>query len=46
MIGNEANGVSREVQEAASGSIYIPMHGQVESLNASVSAAILMYYGR
>lgn len=43
MIGNEGNGLTREAIDAASGGIFIPMAGQVESLNASISAAVLMY---
>lgn len=43
LIGNEGNGLSESLTEAASGRIRIPMEGHVESLNAAVSAAILMY---
>ena len=43
IIGNEANGVSDEVFEKASKRIRIPMEGKLESLNAAVSAAIIMY---
>ena len=43
MIGNEANGLSDEASEMADELIRIPMHGQVESLNAAVAAALLMY---
>ena len=43
IIGNEANGVSAEVADAADLRVRIPMKGMVESLNAAVSAAILMY---
>ena len=43
VIGNEANGVSEEVLSAATGNIRIPMAGELESLNAAVSAAIVMY---
>lgn len=43
IIGNEANGVSDEVFERASKRIRIPMEGKLESLNAAVSAAIIMY---
>lgn len=43
IIGNEANGISPEVMACADNHIKIPMQGQVESLNAAVSAAILMY---
>lgn len=43
VIGNEGNGVSAEVKSVASVTVSIPMDNSVESLNASVSAGILMY---
>ena len=43
MIGNEGNGLSDAASDKADVFIKIPMEGQVESLNASVAAAILMY---
>lgn len=43
LIGNEANGLSNEISKLADKLIKIPMSGQVESLNAAVAAAILMY---
>lgn len=43
VIGNEAKGVSREVQALADIKIKIPMRGRAESLNAAVAAGILMY---
>ena len=43
IIGNEANGVSDAVFEKASKRVRIPMEGKLESLNAAVSAAIIMY---
>ncbi len=43
IIGNEANGISHEVTELCTKLVKIPMIGDVESLNASVSSAILMY---
>ena len=43
MIGNEANGLSDELADLATDYIRIPMSGQVESLNAGVAAALLMY---
>ena len=43
LIGNEANGLSAEAAKAADTLIKIPMAGKVESLNAAVAAAILMY---
>ena len=43
MIGNEAAGLSRELSEKADELVRIPMKGQVESLNAAVAAAVLMF---
>ena len=43
IIGNEANGVSKEVQEYADKKVKIPMLGKTESLNASVAAGIMIY---
>lgn len=43
LIGNEGNGLSDETAGLADTYIRIPMAGQVESLNAAVSAALLMY---
>ena len=42
-IGNEGNGVSKEIQEICCETLSIPMLNNVESLNASVSASILMF---
>ena len=42
-IGNEAAGVSAPVLDACEGSIYIPMPGRAESLNAAVAAGIVMW---
>ena len=43
LIGNEANGLSEEAAELANEKVLIPMAGSVESLNAAVAAALLMY---
>lgn len=43
LIGNEANGLSADASALADNLIRIPMEGKVESLNAAVAAAILMY---
>lgn len=43
VIGNEANGVSAFVKEAANKTVKIPMEQTQESLNAAVAAGILMY---
>jgi len=43
VIGNEANGVSKAVQEIAEKKVKIPMLGKTESLNASVASGIMIY---
>ncbi|MDO4476076.1 MAG: RNA methyltransferase [Lachnospiraceae bacterium] len=43
MIGNESKGLSDATAEMADHYVRIPMKGQVESLNAAVAAAVLMY---
>ena len=43
VIGNEANGVKREIQDLADKKIKIPMLGKTESLNASVATGIILY---
>lgn len=43
VIGNEANGVSKEVQDLANKKVKIPMLGKTESLNASVATSIMIY---
>lgn len=43
LIGNEGNGLSDEIANLADAYIKIPMEGQVESLNAAISATLLMY---
>ena len=44
VIGNEGSGVSRLVKESSDCLISIPMNKNVESLNASVAASILIYH--
>ncbi|MDO4616016.1 MAG: RNA methyltransferase [Lachnospiraceae bacterium] len=43
LVGNEGNGLTEQLSARADHLIRIPMEGQVESLNASIAAAILMY---
>ncbi len=43
IIGNEGNGVCDEFMEQSDILVKIPMEGTIESLNAAVSAGILMY---
>ena len=43
VIGNEGKGISRIVKEKCDVLVKIPMVGKISSLNASASAAILIY---
>ena len=43
VIGSEGKGISRLVKEECDFCVNIPMYGHVNSLNASVAAAILIY---
>lgn len=43
IIGSEGAGVSRLLREKSDVTVSLPMNGQVNSLNASVAAGILMY---
>ena len=43
VIGNEANGVEKEILDYADEKIKIPMLGKTESLNASVATAVILY---
>lgn len=43
LVGNEGNGLSDGIAQLADAYVKIPMAGQVESLNAAISAALFMY---
>ncbi len=43
VIGSEGTGISRLVKEKCDLKVSIPMIGEIESLNASVASAVLMY---
>ena len=43
IIGNEANGISKEVMQQADEKVKIPMLGKTESLNAAVATGIIVY---
>ena len=43
VIGSEGFGLSRLVRETCDALLSLPMRGEVNSLNASVAAGILMY---
>jgi TrmH family RNA methyltransferase len=46
VVGDEATGLSDEWVAAANERIKIPMLGRIDSLNVSVSAAVLLYEAR
>lgn len=46
LIGNEGNGLSDETAKCSDVHVKIPMDGKVESLNAAVAAALMMYETR
>ena len=43
VIGNEGKGIGRLVSSKCDGILSLPMKGQINSLNASVAAGVLMY---
>lgn len=43
IVGSEGEGVSRLLRDKSDFVVRLPMHGQVESLNASVAGAIALY---
>ena len=43
VIGSEGEGISRLVREHCDMMVSLPVHGQLDSLNASVAAGILLY---
>ena len=43
IMGTEATGLTSQWREAADAHIRIPMLGKLDSLNVSISSAILMY---
>lgn len=43
LVGNEGNGLKKETADQADMYLKIPMAGRLESLNAAVSAALLLY---
>jgi tRNA (guanosine-2'-O-)-methyltransferase len=44
VLGNEKEGASREIIEAADERVFIPMHGFVQSFNISVAGALGLYH--
>ncbi|MFN8454350.1 MAG: TrmH family RNA methyltransferase, partial [Anaerolineae bacterium] len=43
VIGSEGKGISRLVRETCDFLVKLPMRGQIESLNASVAAGLILY---
>lgn len=43
VVGNEANGVSKNIQKLANDKIIIPMLGNTESLNVSIATGVVLY---
>lgn len=43
VVGNEGNGIRKEVIKASSGTVIIPMEENTESLNAAAASTILLY---
>lgn len=44
IMGNEGNGVSKEILAQTTTNLYIPIYGKSESLNVAVAAGILLYH--
>lgn len=43
ILGNEANGVNKELIDISDNTIFIPMCGKIESLNVSIAATAICY---
>jgi TrmH family RNA methyltransferase len=46
VVGTEATGLSEQWLNKATQNIIIPMYGEIDSMNVSVSAAILIFEAR
>ena len=44
IVGNEGNGVAKELLSSTTANLYIPIFGKSESLNVAVATGILLYY--
>lgn len=44
VIGNEGRGVSEQIKALVKNTLCLPMENNTESLNASISASVIMYY--
>lgn len=43
IMGNEGNGIRKQIQELCDANLYIPMKEEVESLNVGIACSILLY---
>lgn len=46
LVGNEGSGVNKDLLEATTANLYIPIFGKSESLNVAVATGILLYHLR
>ncbi len=46
LVGNEGNGVSKDLLKKTTQNLYVPIYGKSESLNVAVAAGVLLYYLR
>ena len=46
ILGSEGKGVSRLIADKADFKVYLPMHGKIDSLNISQSAAVFLSHWR
>jgi RNA methyltransferase, TrmH family len=44
LVGNEGNGVNKELLAKTDANLYIPIYGKSESLNVAVATGILLYF--
>ncbi|WP_205422885.1 RNA methyltransferase [Granulicatella sp. zg-ZJ] len=44
IVGNEGNGIQKDILNMTTQNVYIPILGQAESLNVAVAAGIMMYH--
>ncbi|WP_040207710.1 TrmH family RNA methyltransferase [Neobacillus jeddahensis] len=44
MVGNEGNGVAKDLLASTTANLYIPIYGKSESLNVAVATGILLYF--
>ncbi|MGF3103962.1 TrmH family RNA methyltransferase [Rossellomorea sp. DUT-2] len=44
IVGNEGNGMSKDLLTETDQNLYIPIYGKSESLNVAIAAGVLLYY--